>query len=328
MTANLWYLAKPVYGGWVSYTVHLQRLLNRYGTAARVLRVGQVTQQPKEWSGGIQSQLVAKRDIAKWAAGARANIVVCADKHHTEALRAVAATGPTLLVVHDPTEIKDDLLKVALMLNVRVVTIRKANVGTLRRSGVAATFVPHPYVPCGDTNVFGGRNNACAISRIDWDKQTHVIAEANEELGPCKAVDIYGALNRMYAHHRIAPHFPTWDRYYRGAFPKHWGSAVQVASGYRYMVDLSKIAGDGGGTQYTFLEAWEAGCHLVVSKAWLREEDNTMEHGVNCTAVADAKELAELLRQPPDKAIVARGYAQMINDHGASVAKKMLELAL
>jgi hypothetical protein len=336
-TVNLWYLAKPVYGGWVSYTVHLCRALAQAGFAVNLYRLGAATAKVyKPWSGGLQSRLIGMAGISAAAAGAEVNIVTCADKHHTTALAAVLKRGG-LLVVHDPTEMRDGLLTVAKQRSVGVVAIRKANVPALHRHGIEAAFVPHPYVTSGD--LVGGdeqpryfqRQNACALSRLDWDKQTHVIAGANAELDGAGqgqfAVDIYGAMNRLYCHHKVFKVDPTWDRHYCGQFPRHWGAAVEIAKGYRYMVDLSKISGDGGGTQYTFLEAWEAGCHLIVARDWLLDHDDTMQDGVNCTAVSGPTELAQQLAEPPSRHVVANGAESLRGHAGGRVVGQLLGFA-
>jgi hypothetical protein len=46
----------------------------------------------------------------------------------------------------------------------------------------------------------------------------------------------------------------------------------------KFVVDLSVITHDGGGTQYTFLEAIHEDCVLVLHKDWVRQ-GNTFQHG-------------------------------------------------
>jgi hypothetical protein len=68
----------------------------------------------------------------------------------------------------------------------------------------------------------------------------------------------------------------------------------------KFMVDMSSIAylNDGGGTQYTFLEAIYSDCAIVLNRKWIDGIDKKycdFREGVNCFAVSDGKELAELL---------------------------------
>jgi len=57
---------------------------------------------------------------------------------------------------------------------------------------------------------------------------------------------------------------------------------------------MSVIKGDGGGTQYSFLEAWDAGAFPIINKKWIMEGDD-MVHDFNCWAVQDENQLAEAL---------------------------------
>ena len=67
------------------------------------------------------------------------------------------------------------------------------------------------------------------------------------------------------------------------------------------MVDLTAIVSDGGGSQYTFLEGWDAGCVLVLNKKWGLSGDKTMDPNVNCLFVEDADELCEVLQSDEDR---------------------------
>ena len=54
------------------------------------------------------------------------------------------------------------------------------------------------------------------------------------------------------------------------------------------MVDLSEIPEDGGGTQYTFLEAVYNNCAIVLNRKWIESVDKKyrdFKEGYNCYAV-------------------------------------------
>ena len=51
-----------------------------------------------------------------------------------------------------------------------------------------------------------------------------------------------------------------------------------------FVVDMSIIKGDGGGTQYTFLEAIYHDCALILHKEWV-EQGNLFINGQNCYVV-------------------------------------------
>ena len=73
---------------------------------------------------------------------------------------------------------------------------------------------------------------------------------------------------------------------------------------YKFNVDMTIIRGDGGGTQYTWLEAWSAGCIPIINIEWLLEEPDDMIPGYNCIAVAGAEELAEILQGKRNGAVI------------------------
>ena len=60
------------------------------------------------------------------------------------------------------------------------------------------------------------------------------------------------------------------------------------------MIDLSIIKGDGGGTQYTFLEAIYHDTLLILHNEWINR-GTLFQPGINCLGVSDEKELAEIL---------------------------------
>ena len=70
-----------------------------------------------------------------------------------------------------------------------------------------------------------------------------------------------------------------------------------------YIVDMSVIKGDGGGTQYTFLEAICRDCALVLHKDWV-EQGDTFKDKYNCYVVGYTddvgKEIADILMKPVD----------------------------
>ncbi len=64
------------------------------------------------------------------------------------------------------------------------------------------------------------------------------------------------------------------------------------------MIDLSFLPSDGGGTQYTFLDAIYHNCAIVLNRQWIENVDpkyRDFKEGENCYAVSNAEELKELL---------------------------------
>lgn len=311
---NLYFLTNVTHGGFVTYTVHLVNALRRLGHKVRLMKVASKTENRlRPFADGIGYQNVSRCLAVERAKEGRALITCLYWKGKwAEVGRDLLGAGAAL-VLHDPTEYADPLLDLAREHGTRVVSVRKNNVALLSERGVAATFVPHPYV-----RVRGDRPprawNAVSLSRLDWDKHTDIIVGANALVDEDQAVRIYGAENRLYTHHKLAD---GWRANYYGAFPKEEGAAVALAAQARFVVDLSVIAGDGDGTQYTFLEAWDAGAVLVVNRGWIRAGDGPVEGGVTAIAVSSAEELADVLRSAGgrhEEQLVAAGR-RVLEDH-------------
>ncbi len=317
MKVSLIYAAKPLYGGWPSYTAHLAMQLIERGHEVQLFKIGSRTEnKTRDFGRGLRYQNVAIDALPVLPHP----IFTAVDKEGIAAAQQLK--GRALFVVHDPTEMNPAFLDV---LRARpVVAIRRANVPLLKAKGVDAVFIKHPYQPFARTPD-PRRWNAVAVSRVDWDKRTTVIAEANESLRPDLRVEVFGACNRMYEHHKLSK-FGGWAASYRGRFSTNLDAAMRLCEQARFMVDLSVIAGDGGGSQYTFLEAWNAGCHLVVNRAWMRPDEELVE-GVNCTSVLDAAELSAQLTRGPDHKVMSGGVASLAY-HSAGVVIPLYERAL
>lgn len=309
-TATLFYLAAPRFGGWPTFTAHLSRTLEAAGFAPRVAKVGARTEaRTRPFGYGLAYQNVSLEAACSLARSTPSMVVACDPSHH-DALGPLVRAGAAL-VIHDPTEMRPPLLEAARAARC-VVAIRRANLPALAAAGIRARFIPHPYVRRFKATDAAGwterPRHALSLSRVDFDKHTEIVAAANEILPPPRRVLIRGEMNRMYAHHKLDAAFPRWREMYAGRFDPEFHAGAEIANGFRYVVDMSEIKGDGrGGTQYTFLEAWDAGCVLVVNRRWLEgaPAGAPVREGVNCLAAADGAEIAGILDGDRDHSEIA-----------------------
>jgi len=77
--------------------------------------------------------------------------------------------------------------------------------------------------------------------------------------------------------------------------PLKWGVSARKARRYALCVDLTYIPEDGGGSQYSFMEAWDAGAVNVIHRDWLRYRGEMVDDA-NCLTVQNAQELADLVK--------------------------------
>ena len=61
---------------------------------------------------------------------------------------------------------------------------------------------------------------------------------------------------------------------------------MNLLNNCEYVVDMSIIKGDGGGTQYTFLEAIYNNCVLILHKDWVNA-GNLFKDKYNCYVVGE-----------------------------------------
>jgi hypothetical protein len=125
-------------------------------------------------------------------------------------------------------------------------------------------------------------------------------------------VALYGAVNRLYVFHHLRA--LGFDDYYRGAFAKTKEALKGILADAKYVVDMSLIKNDGGGSQYTFLEAIAAGCILVLHRDWLKPGGEFIE-GHNCLAAASPEELKAVLEGEHDFLTIRQNASALLKRH-------------
>lgn len=293
MDLFLAYLAKPKYGGWPTYTSHLLRGVRAAGHNAYIIKSGNTTEKKtRPFGRKLRYQNVARSEMVALARSSNV-LITAVDKHHHDLAIELLSAGASI-VIHDPTELKEPLRDVLPEAN--TIVIRESMLEYLPH----ATYTPHPYQR-RETPMVSSKHPAVAISRIDFDKHTELIIDANLCLS--EPIDIYGAINRLYAKFKLEDHDPNWQRNYKGQFSADdlW-SAVRIAGSYERVIDLSVIKGDGGGSQYTFLEAADAGAALILHRDW-RPSGVLAEYA---TTVSTVDELCTAVREPSPETASAR----------------------
>lgn len=299
---NLAYLAKPPFGGWVSFTAHLA-LIKKYP----LYKVSNRSENKKrEFGYGIEYQNLSAEDLGKLP-----NLMItCIDKKFYHVLPFIP-DGSTI-VIHDPTELKPELLE--HLPRFKIITIRKTVNDLLKKKyQLKNKFLVHPFYPFEKPAQMSGKNRNLAISRIDFDKNTHVIIEANDKLPKRDQVEIYGAMNDLYVFHKLTG--TNFKKYYKGKFGKRFEDLMELLVPCKYMVDLSSIKHDGGGSQYTFLEAIYMECVLVLNTKWVDSLKTEYKNGYNCFVVSDAAELRALLKSKQDLEPIKKNAMSLLKPH-------------
>ncbi len=312
---SLIYLAKPIYGGWVTFTVHLSKKYNYplYKVAKR--------NETRHRNFGYD---VFYKNITLDTLKSMDNLLITAiDKHYWNLLYELPST--TQLVIHDPTELKinhknpNPLVQNECLLNkFKIYTIRETvQKFILDTYDIRSEYKFHPFYEY-NTNLPGTNIHAISISRIDFDKHTDILLKANKLIkDSSKKIQLFGAENRLYVHHKLKDlDFCTyWDKSHR--FEKKYPIQYKnkdILKQCKYVVDMSIIKGDGGGTQYTFLEAIYQDCILILHNDWIKQ-GTLFKHNENCLSVNNEQELADIINNDEDYSKILKNSKQLLNKH-------------
>jgi len=274
---NLFYLAAASYGGWITFTAHLA--LKHSWPVFRLKDRSEKRSRPLGY--GVSYRNTRLSDISGVC------LITAIDNRNLHLL-ACFPTG-TWLVLHDPTEITKKT--VSVFQKFRLITIRQSVKEYIKEKyDLDSVFLLHPFhsYPISEES----RTEAVSINRIDFDKHQDIVLRANQ-LGA--EIKLYGSINRLYVFHKLKD-LPFSDSY-KGSFPKSFDALNNILSRAKFVVDMSQIKKDGGGSQYTFLEAIHHGCILVLHQKWVEGFESVFVDRKNCLIVSDEKELAEVLTQ-------------------------------
>lgn len=284
---NLFFMNPVSYGGHVTFTVHLMRSLRAVGQTIRLFKVGNRTELFERNFGYEESYRNLCLSDAKNLCKKEVCLITAPSKPKKDVIDEMLKSG-SRIVIHDPAEFKHgwDLSLVS-----NPIIIRKS----MRKHLKDGIFIPHPYDAVGKVILPKEMNRSgISISRIDFDKHTELLLDANRLLPKRLKICIRGFENRIYTRFNIMPKYPEWVQS-RAAYPRELRYAYELCKPFKFMLDMSIIKQDGGGTQYTFLEAIDAGCVCVVNKEWIIK-NGVMKPGVNCLAVSSAKEIVDLIK--------------------------------
>ena len=288
---NLVYIAKPTYGGWVTFTAHLSHTIN-----APIYKISK-RNETKQRSFGYNCSY---QNVSIDTLCQKDNLCICAlDKHYYQYLPYFP--NGTKLVIHDPTELKtmdqfklDD--KSIDISKFKIITIRETVQSYLKNKfSIQSTFKYHPFYLYPKSTLDQLGYPFLSISRIDFDKHQDIILKANKELSKTNKIWILGKENRLYVHHKLKD--LQFHDYWLGKYPKTMPMSFNnkdILDSCQFVIDLSIIKQDGGGTQYTFLEAIYHDCILVLHKEWV-DQGNIFKDGYNCLVVSTHDELKTLI---------------------------------
>ena len=323
---SFFFISNCMYGGCLTFTAHLLHTLNR----KKVFRIAKkFEKREKNFGYGIRYQNVPLEYLDSVD-----NIFITDMFQHFECLEKIRRIKEekgkeVTIFIHDPGEIfrlNEPYLKYW-----NIITIRKSMQQYLRdKYGIESKFIYHPFYPYpirqegdsdDDDNLEGEKNKkmqVVSISRIDFYKNIEIILDANKRVRKNNTVKIYGWANKEYVSEQLDT--VAFNQYYQGKYAKSFDATSKILKRAKFMIDLSFLPSDGGGTQYTFLDAIYHNCAIILNRQWIENVDpkyRDFKEGENCYAVSNAVELKELLDEAEniDTSKVVQNARKLLDRH-------------
>jgi len=298
------YATKVNIGGWATFTRHLVDSLLDEGQEVALVKLGNRDEPFYRPFGPDHSYRNITLETLLRESKNNPIIIAALGKHYVEQAKSLTTAGAKV-VIHDTAES-----------TVRMGITNPWCIRKVLAELYDGTFIRHPYVRSTAPKPAKRGKRILATSRVDFDKNTTIILDANR-LGA--KIEIIGFENRLYTKFKIMPNYPEWQQS-PGTHPRTGETSVVLLNGALAMVDLTDIKGDGGGTQYTFLEAWDAGAVPIIGEWWIRKRDDM--NADNCIWVDSAKQLTDVCRKlrrfgHPD--IAAAGERRLAKYHAPKV---------
>lgn len=331
------YLHKYLYGGGTTFTAHL---LHQTGYSKKynvILRVAKRTESKlREFGYGLHYQNISFDLINN----IKYPFITLFKETHLNVLsrlnerkgRSDNNDNSGILVIHDYRDISDNVIP--HLINWKLITIRRTVQNHLKnRYDLPSLFLYHPFCPYPIiTSNQSEKKGAVAISRISFEKNTDMIIRANKILQDQQhqPIKLFGCPSRMYVHLYLGGYNGDFSKYYYGMFDKSFSALSSILAQSKFVVDLTVLKHDGGGTQYTFLEAIHNGCALILHRKWLENEYVNPEHcdfkeGYNCLAVGNENELADIIKQDLDTSKIVANARKLIERHVKSDWSHLLQ---
>lgn len=325
-------------GGTTTFTAHLAKALALSGHSVDIIRVRQHSecrQVARGFAGyeGMTYHNVGVDEALRLVKSKPSLMTAPCNAKHLEfdpqVIGKLIKAGMRV-VVHDPTEfeIYDALDGLSALKLRRPICIRLQ----MREHLPTSVYVPHPYVREFSRDCRPPEHNrtwrALCVSRVTFKKRIEVMAAANRLMSKKNMIHVCGGENRMYTHHKLFKDFPEMRDQQQFGFPSGWGVSARLCARAKFAVDLSWFKDDGGGTQYTFMEAWDAGTINIISTDWL-SYSGEMVANRNCLSTrAEPRALADVVECAAyDNKLVEAGYkALRIHDPEAVSSEIMHEL--
>ncbi len=128
-----------------------------------------------------------------------------------------------------------------------------------------------------------------------------------------KTAPLHGAANNQYVFFKLIS--LNFNKFYKGIFEKSFEALNDILKDAKWVVDMSVIRDDGGGSQYTFLEAIHQKCALIINSKWTEGYETPFINGENCFIIKDSEQLADLIKSDPSVSKILENASDLLEPH-------------
>ena len=210
---NLFFLSNHREGGFRAYTSNLMRMLFHYGDEPTCYIIGK-RHRTVHLADGMYCTAITHDEAVDLAKNEGGLIVAEWWDAQAEDIEALLDAG-CIMMMHDPRELRDELIATLQDNRTEVLVIRENNIQTLAEYGISSTYLPHIYIPINPEPV-EKIVHAVSLARLDWHKNTVMLVEANTMLPPDRQIQMHGIPNRLYCYHKLRKIDEDWERNYHG----------------------------------------------------------------------------------------------------------------
>ncbi len=329
---NLIYLTPWPVGGFASFTNHMYHALIREGEDVNVLRCNldkdeASTREIK--SQGIVYRNVSVKTAVKMTKNEPTLIAAVArpdDMRDPDTLMKLVKAGAVCRVASTQEFKQFPHLEYLKKTDQLVLCIRKSLLPFFKN----AQYLPHPYVPTNERHKFTSewteRKRACQLAMVAHNKNPEMVCRANRKVERALRVVQLGKETTPWIGMNLKKKYKNYKK------PKGYKSSaegVRLAEAYQLAIDLSVYPNEGGGTQFCFMEAIDAGCINVLHREWTKVKGDMIEDE-NCLAIGSRNELVRVLEGDKDGGLkrIYKNSLDILAAHSPRVVVRSLRKAL
>lgn len=305
---QFFYLANPTYGGWITWISHF--LLRDYDNKLPVFKIGnKLESKLRPFGFGTKYQNVPVEYLYQQ----KNPIILALDPNYYDIAQK---TKEPILVMHDTAEPKKRLYDFYHSCKRFIVVRKTLQDFMLKEYDLKTEHIEMPFYEYKKSETdWNKKTKAKSMARVEYRKHQEIICEANQIIAKKsnQFIEIHGFKNGMYVYQKLQGlDFPKW---YYGAYPQEFAVHNEMLEDCKFLVDMSQYVKDGGGAQYTLLQAIYHDSAIVLHRNWLNQPNSIWKEGHNCFAVDNAKELAELIKESPDTEKICRNAKPILKNH-------------